>query len=132
MSDVDAPRTLARNTAGWYILGLLDGSVQLDFGPFAVAFSQAEFRIVRDLLEAALAPQTDTGMIAHAGAQRSVWHGVGRYTAVLVFDAHILRFERHTLIAMVSLCRDAQIALGEGATPWQAPYAPPTVDDRRN
>jgi hypothetical protein len=45
-------------------------------------------------------------MIAHAGVQRSVWHGVGRYMVVLVFDAHIFRFRRHELMAFVSLCRE--------------------------
>ncbi|NJO83811.1 MAG: hypothetical protein HC828_14100 [Blastochloris sp.] len=132
MSDTDAPRTLASNTAGWHVLGLLDGSIQLDFGPFAVAYSRAEFQIIRDLLDAALAPQTETGMIAHAGMQRSVWHGVGRYLVVLVFDAHVYRFRRHELMAFVSLCREAETALGGGATAWRAPCTPPSADDRRN
>jgi hypothetical protein len=61
MSDIDTPRTLAHNAAGWRILGLLDGSIQLDFGPFAVTYSRADFQLIRDLLEVAFAPRRRRG-----------------------------------------------------------------------
>jgi hypothetical protein len=107
-----APYTvLARNGRNWHILQLGDGRVQLDFGPFAVAFRREAFQLLHGLAEAALKGPTLAGCIAHAGAERSIWFDSQQGALLLAFDGTVLRFLPHELVAFTSLCREAGAAL---------------------
>lgn len=110
---------LARNGRNWHILQLGDGRVQLDFGPFAVAFARDAFQLLHGLAEAALKRPTVAGCIAHAGAERSVWFDPQQGALLLAFDGCLLRFQPHELVAFASLCREAgaKLALGPATPP---------------
>jgi|YNPBryunderm2012_1023409.scaffolds.fasta_scaffold04708_7 hypothetical protein len=113
-----APYTvLARNERNWYILQLGDGRIQLDFGPFAVAFGCKAFQVLHSLVEAALEGPTVAGCIAHAGVERSIWFDPQRGTLLLAFDGMVLRFLSHELLAFTCLCRAAATKLGTGPLP---------------
>jgi hypothetical protein len=105
-------QTLARNDRNWHILHLSDGRLQLDFGPFAIAFHREAFQLLHGLCEAALKGPTMSGCIAHAGVERSAWFEAQRGTVALAFDGAVLRFLPHELVAFTALCREAGGKLG--------------------
>ncbi|MCG8353070.1 MAG: hypothetical protein MI924_35340 [Chloroflexales bacterium] len=126
MSFDSAPyRTLASNGRNWHILQLGDGRVQLDFGPFAVAFYRDSFQLLHGLAEAALKAPLILGCIAHAGFARSIWFDPQQGALSLAFDGVVLRFLPHELVAFTSLCREA------GAELEVKPWLPPS-DGRYN
>lgn len=118
-------KILARNGRNWHILHLGDGRVQLDFGPFAVAFGREAFQLLHGLAEAALKGPTTAGCIAHAGVERSIWFDAQHGALLLAFDGTILRFLPHELLAFTALCREAAAKLCASASP-------PASDGRLN
>lgn len=113
---------VARNGCNWHILLLSDGRLQLDFGPFAMAVSQDDFRLLYGLIEAAIQHcQTMTGCVAHAGVQRSIWVDPKHGALLLVFDSVVLRFMPQELLVFARLCREASQKLMQ--TPLPLPLA---------
>jgi hypothetical protein len=102
---------LAQNGRNWRILQLGDGQVQLDFGPFALAFSGAAFQRVHGLLEAALRAPSIPGCVAHAGTEGSIWFDAKQGVLLVVYRGVVLRLTPHELLALAVLCREAGAAL---------------------
>lgn len=100
-------RVLAHNGRNWHILLLSDGRLQLDFGPFAMAIHQDDFRLMHGLAESAMQHASVTvGCVAHAGVERSIWIDQKYGAWLLVFDGVILRFMPQELLVFVQLCRE--------------------------
>ncbi|MCG8348957.1 MAG: hypothetical protein MI924_14395 [Chloroflexales bacterium] len=96
---------LARNNHNWRILQLSDGRVQLDFGPFAMAVTWPDFRLLHSLAEAALAAPARPGRLLMLEMRR-VFGSIR-----LVYADTLLRFRQVELLTFVDLCRKAVTAL---------------------
>lgn len=107
--DMIYPRLIASNSYGWCVYRQATNRIHFDFGQTGLLLSLAEFKVLGAILEAACQPDTQErkGLLAGTGSQRAIFGCNQHYTAVLIFDHAVFRFQRRDLDRLLALWSQA-------------------------